>query len=156
MAALAHVPHGLDRAGFIAKFGDVYPYNPWVAAAAFDSGAMDGTLDGLAAALRAVVDAAPEAAQLTLIQAQAGCVATWRETVSWSEAETQAFEKLMGAYSVRFGIPFVIDGDEMAATAILEQCALRMGNSRRAELGVALDHLHRMAAKRLRALLSGG
>jgi OHCU decarboxylase len=156
MAALAYLAHGLDRAAFIARFGDVYRHNPWVAAAAYDSGAVGDTLGDLAAALRAVIEAAPEDAQLTLLQSQPTDVQALIAQAACTEAEVQALQKLIGAYSARFGFPFVIAARGIGSQRILEQCAQRMGNSRAVEVGVALEQLHRIAEERLEAMAADG
>jgi 2-oxo-4-hydroxy-4-carboxy--5-ureidoimidazoline (OHCU) decarboxylase len=156
MGAFAALQGGPDRAAFISRFGGVYEHNPWVAAAVYDGAADGDTAEALAAAMREVVETAPEAARLTLLRAQSDPLPRLLAQAHWPDAEAKALQRLVRAYSARFDLPFVIEGGTLAPAAILERCAERMGNARTAEFREALDEVHRLAWVRLAALTAGG
>ncbi len=64
-------PSAMSREAFVARFGGVYEHSPWVAERAFDKG-LDSGDDGpadLSSRMRGIVEAAGEAAWLTLLRA---------------------------------------------------------------------------------------
>lgn len=168
MTAFRDPPSALDRAAFVTRFGGVYEHNPWIAAAVFDAGPVPDTVEALAAALKAVVEAAPQEAQLTLLRAHpdlAGKLALRGELTAESSTEQasagldrcspeefQAFQRLNTAYRARFGFPFIIAVRGLTRTEILERFAQRIGNTPPAEFRTALDEVHRIALLRLMAL----
>jgi OHCU decarboxylase len=161
-------PAALDRASFLTRFGGVYEHNPWIAAAAFDAGPLPDSAEALAETLRAVVEAAPADAQMTLIKAHpdlAGKLGVQGGLTAESSAEQasagldrctpeefQAFQRLNTAYRARFGFPFIIAVRGLTRREILERFAERLGNSPAAEFRTALDEVHRIARLRLMAL----
>lgn len=161
-------PSSLTRPAFIARFGGVYEHNPWIAAAVFDNKTVADTVEALADALRAVVETAPEDAQLTLLRAHpdlAGRLAidgglTDNSTAEQAaagldrctSAQYEAFRQLNAAYRSRFDFPFIIAVRDVSREAILERFAERLGNNRATELREALDQVHRIAYLRLEAL----
>ena len=161
-------PSALDRAAFLTRFGGVYEHNPWIAATVFDTGPVPDTVEALAAALKAVVEAAPKDAQLTLLKAHpdlAGRLAMRGELTAESSAEQasagldqcspeefQAFQRLNTAYRGRFDFPFIVAVRGLTRQEILERFAERLGNSPATEFRTALDQVHRIALLRLHAL----
>lgn len=64
-------PSQLDRAAFVAQFGDIYEHSPWVAELAWQRGlgAEQDTPAGLAAAMGRVLNEAEPERQLEVIRA---------------------------------------------------------------------------------------
>ena len=64
-------PRDLSRADFVTAHGRVYEHSPWIAEHLFDAGLTPAhdSLDGLADALRQIVEAGGEARQLALLRA---------------------------------------------------------------------------------------
>jgi OHCU decarboxylase len=167
----ADPPSVLTRPAFIARFGGVYEHNPWIAAAVYDDRAVADTVDELAGALHAVVEAAPAEAQLTLLRAHpdlAGRLAIDGGLTDNSTAEQaaagldrctpaqfQAFRQLNAAYRSRFDFPFIIAVRGLDRETILERFAERLGNTPEIEFREALDQVHRIARLRLETLAAG-
>ena len=151
MTRFAQSPSALDRAGFITRFGDVYAHNPWVAAAVFDSGPLPDTVTGMAAAMRSIVEAAPESAQRTMLRA----FPVMALPATTDAAVEMTFQRLTAAYRARFDLPFVVAAAGLPPEAVVERLAERLGNGPSAEFRVALDEMHRVAAQRLAAIASG-
>jgi OHCU decarboxylase len=156
-------PSALSHAAFIATFGPVYEDSPWVAEAvwpAAEDGRLD-RLDDLAAAMRAVVDAAPHDRRLKLIRAHPELAGRTRmaEASIQEQAgagldqctaeEFAAFQRLNAAYNDRFGFPFIVAVKGLGRTDILAAFEARLANDPQVEFGAALDQIHRIAAFRL-------
>jgi OHCU decarboxylase len=163
-------PRDLDRDAFLARFGGVYEHSPWIAAALYDSGLgpQHDTAEGLGAALAAIVDAAPEEAQLALLRAHpdlAGRLALAGGLTASSASEQSGagldrctpeelarFTALNAAYTQRFGFPFIIAVRGLDRTGILAAFGRRLGNEVETERTTALAQVHRIALLRLRLL----
>ncbi|MBK0398767.1 2-oxo-4-hydroxy-4-carboxy-5-ureidoimidazoline decarboxylase [Limibaculum sp. M0105] len=161
-------PSALDRAGFLARYGGVYEESPWIAAAVWDAGHATDEVARLAEAMAAVVDGAPRARQLELLRAHpdlAGRLAMsgGLTAASTSEqagagldqcspAEFDEFTRLNGAYTARFGFPFIVAVRGLDRQAILERFRARFGNPPEDEFREALAQVHRIARLRLEAL----
>lgn len=160
-------PRSLDRDAFLARFGGVYEHSPWIAAAAFDAGLGPATdsAEGLAAAMEAVVDAAPKTAQLALLRAHpdlagrlavAGALTAHSAAEqagagldSLSAAEYDRFHALNTAYVARFGFPFIIAVQGLDRHRILDAFERRSAQDRASEFAEALSQVHRIAYLRL-------
>jgi len=165
--SLRRLPSQLDRATFVALYGPVYEHSPWIAEAVFDAG--PGTVQdspaGLHAAMRAVVDAAPQERQLALLRAHpdlAGRLAIGGELTAQSAseqagvgldtcspAEFAQFNRLNDAYKAKFGIPFVLAVKGRKREEILAAFERRLGNDKTTEFRTALDEVHKIARFRL-------
>jgi OHCU decarboxylase len=163
-------PSSLNRDAFIARFGPVYEASLWVAEAVWPAAARGelDTLEALAQAMRAAVDAAPREATLALIRAHpqlavAGDMAeaSVREQKGagldrCSPEELTAFRDLNAAYIARFGHPFIIAVAGLSRAEILASFAARLENDADAEFATAMAQIHRIAGFRLAALFSPG
>jgi 2-oxo-4-hydroxy-4-carboxy-5-ureidoimidazoline decarboxylase len=161
-------PSHLTKDAFIARLGPVYEASPWVAGAVWPAAARGelDTLEALAGAMRAAVDAAPRDAKLALIRAHpqlavAGEVmaeASVREQKGagldrCSPQELEAFRRLNAAYLARFGHPFIIAVAGLSRGDILAAFAARLENEPETEFATAIAQIHRIAGFRLAALL---
>lgn len=163
-------PRQLARADFVAGFGRVYEHSPWIAETLFDQGldpAYD-QLDGLAGALRQIVEAGGKERQLALLRAHpdlAGKLAMAGELTAESRgeqagagldqcspAEFARFQELNRSYTARFGFPFILAVKGKARAEILAAFETRVKNDEPTEFRTALDQVHRIAYLRLRDL----
>jgi 2-oxo-4-hydroxy-4-carboxy-5-ureidoimidazoline decarboxylase len=167
---LQRSPRGMTRAAFLAAYGPVYEHSPWIAEVVFDTGltAEHETAEGLHAALAAVVAAAPRDRQLALLRAHpdlAGRLAVRGELTAQSAAEQagaglgdcspaefQRFTALNEAYKAKFGFPFIMAVKGRDRAEILAAFERRVGNDPAAEFRTALEEVHKIALRRLRAL----
>lgn len=161
-------PSTLDRDGFLARYGGVYELSPWVAAAAWDRGAVADEAGALADAMAAEVEAAGPEAQLALLRAHpdlAGKLAVRGGLTAESTSEQAGagldrcapgefaeFQRLNAEYQSRFGFPFILAVKGYDRAGILEVFRRRVANTPEAEFREALDQVHRIARLRLLAL----
>lgn len=149
----------MDRAAFLAKFGGVYEDSPWVAEACWPPPR------DLAAAMRAVVDAAPRERKLALIRAHPELAsrtkmaeASVKEQAGvgldqCSPAEFEAFQRLNAAYNARFGFPFIFAVKGATRADILAAFEARLSNDPETEFETAIAQIHRIAGFRLADLV---
>ena len=158
----------LSRDEFVARYGGVYERSPWVAEAAFYKARDISTLPALQAAMRNIVDEAPEAQRLQLMRAHpdltiaaadiskltAHSAAEQRGAglLECSPEEMNQFAELNGGYKTKFGFPFIVAVKGMTRDDILAAFKRRIENSRAAEFKTALEQIHKIAAIRLAAL----
>ena len=165
-------PSQLTRTLFVERFRGTYEHSPWVAAAAYDAGlASDAdTGAGLAKALavaaakgtaeqkRALIEAHPDlagklalgrtlTAESTREQASAGLDQLTSE-------ELRQFGGLNDAYRARFGFPFIMAVKAKSKADILAAFQRRLANDADAETATALAEIDRIAALRLKDILS--
>ena len=158
------IPSGqMSRADFLVRFGPVYEASPWVAEGVWPDPPKD--LDGLAAAMAAVVDAAPYAAKLALIRAHPELASRARMADAsvkeqsgagldqCSPAEFDAFQRLNAAYNARFGFPFIFAVKGATRADILSAFEARLANDPDTEFATAIAQIHRIAGFRLAELL---
>ena len=163
-------PRDLDRAAFVATFGRVYEQSLWIAEALFTAGITPGhdSLDGLASALRTIVEDGGTSRQMALLRAHpdlAGKLAiaggltdeSRGEQASagldqCSPTEFQRFQELNAAYTQRFGFPFILAVKGKSRGEILAAFETRIDNDAATEFRTALDQVHRIAYLRLRDL----
>ena len=153
----------MDKAGFLARFGAVYEASPWVAEGVWPNAPSDR--NGLAAAMAAVVDAAPRDMKLALIRAHpelAGrtkmAEASVREQAGvgldqCSPEQFDAFQRLNAAYNARFGFPFIFAVKGATRAEILSAFEARLANDPETEFATAIAQIHRIAGFRLGDLL---
>jgi len=162
-----HKPSDMDEADFMATFGGIYEHSPWIAKAAWASRARDSldTVEGLAAAMQAAVDAASEDAKLKLICAHpdlAGKAAIRGDLTAESrseqagagldqctEEEFETFQNLNAAYKDKFGFPFIVAVKGLDRQGILAAFRARLNHDRAQEFETALTQIHRIAGFRL-------
>ncbi|MCG8504298.1 MAG: 2-oxo-4-hydroxy-4-carboxy-5-ureidoimidazoline decarboxylase [Sphingomonadales bacterium] len=154
----------MTRDEFIARYGAIYEDSPWVAEAVWEA----GDLDGVAGAMRAAVDTAPEAARMELVRAHpdlAGKAALAGALTADSTAEQASagldrcspeelaeFHALNSAYRRKFGFPFIVAVKGLTRHDILEQFRHRLENDATTELATAFEQIHTIARLRLEAL----
>ena len=154
----------MSRAEFQARFGPVYEASPWVAVGVWPDPPKD--LNGLAAAMAAVVDAAPDAAKLALIRAHPELASRARMADAsvkeqsgagldqCSPAEFEAFQRLNAAYNARFGFPFIFAVKGATRADILAAFEARLANDPDTEFATAIAQIHRIAGFRLADLFA--
>lgn len=151
------------KADFLARFGPVYEASPWVAEGVWPD--PPPTRDALAAAMAAVVDAAPHAAKLALIRAHPELASRARMADAsikeqsgagldqCSPEEFGAFQRLNAAYNAKFGFPFIVAVKGLTRGDILAAFESRLANDIETEFQTAIAQIHRIAAFRLADLL---
>jgi 2-oxo-4-hydroxy-4-carboxy-5-ureidoimidazoline decarboxylase len=167
---LKQQPQALSRAAFVALYGAIYEHSSWIAEAVFDSGLTEDhqTVEGLQAAMAAVVEAAPQARRLALLRAHpdlAGRLAIRGELTPQSAAEQaaaglrdcspaefQCFTALNEAYKAKFGFPFIMAVKGRSRGEILAAFERRVNQDQAREFRTALDEVHNIALLRLREL----
>lgn len=156
---------GLDRAAFLARFGDVFEHSPWVLERAFDARGPFRDVDGVIEAARAVLADAEEARKLDLLRAHpdlAGKAAragdltapSAREQAGagldrLSAAEYERFHAMNEAYKAKFGFPFIVAVKGLGKADILAAYEARLENDRATEFATALEQVARIARLRL-------
>ena len=149
---------------FVRAVGPVYEHSPHFArrAAAHRPFA---DADHLRHALQQEVNHAPEAEQMTLIQAHPDLVGRAVLTAEsegeqaaaglgdLTEEESEAFRRNNAAYRERFGFPFIICARMNKKDTILEAFPRRLQNDAATEKKAALDEIHKIAALRLHDIL---
>lgn len=169
VSALHPRPSTLSRAAFVEAYGGIYEHSPWVAETVHDAGLGDADApDALASRMAAVVDAASDAAKLTLLRAHpelAGKLAVAGALTAQSTSEQAGagldqctaeefaeFTRLNDSYTARFGFPFIIAVASLDRQAILEAFRVRVDNNAELEFETALKQVHRIARFRLEAM----
>jgi 2-oxo-4-hydroxy-4-carboxy-5-ureidoimidazoline decarboxylase len=154
----------MDRTSFVAAFGAIYEHSPWVAEQAWEQRPFH-RLDGLHAAMAAIVRGAPAERRLALIRAhpdlagraaRAGALTadSAREQASagldrLSEAEYAGFHALNDAYQAKFGMPFIMAVRGAGKDAILAGFERRLPNDPAREVETAVEEITRIARFRL-------
>ena len=160
-------PSALSHADFIAAFGPVYEASPWVAEGvwpAVEAGALDDR-EALAAAMRTVVDAAPQDRKLKLIRAHPELASRTRMAEAsvkeqsgagldqCSADEFAAFQRFNAAYNDRFGFPFIVAVKGLTRADILAAFEARLANDAETEFATAMAQIHKIAGFRLADLV---
>jgi 2-oxo-4-hydroxy-4-carboxy-5-ureidoimidazoline decarboxylase len=163
-------PSSLDRTQFVALHGRVYEHSPWIAETAWSAGLkpQHDTVEGLHQALAAIVDAAPRARQLALLNAHpdlAGRLAVSGELTAESTSEQASagldkcspdefrrFTELNEAYKRKFPFPFIMAVKGRSRAEILKAFEHRIHSAEDIEFRTALSEVHKIALIRLRDL----
>lgn len=166
MADFKFPPSRLDQDAFVDLYGGVYEHSPHFAQSVWhlaSGGALD-TLEGMADALRAAVQASSRDAQLALIRAHPDLAnrlghapltrASSLEQASagldhCSAEELAEFRHLNAAYAAKFGFPFIKAVRGFSRAQILEEFRRRAANDAAAEFATALNEIHKIARQRL-------
>jgi OHCU decarboxylase len=161
----------MDRASFVAAFGQVFEHSPWIAEGAFERGlpADADSAAGLHRALVAVLREAPAERRRALIDAHpdlAGRLAlagrltadSSKEQASagldrLTDAERARFTALNDAYQARFGFPFVMAVKGRSKEEIMAAFERRLQHDEASEMRAALAQIERIALLRLEDLL---
>ena len=161
----------MKRSEFIEHFSGVYELSPWVAEQAWDAGvsANEDTLDGLACALKAIVDAQDKSQLMKLIRNHpdlAGKAAIAGELTEESTSEQSSagidqctneefdkFTNMNNSYKHKFGFPFIMAVRDSNRHAILEAFEQRLHNDTEQEFNRAIDEIHKIARFRLTDLI---
>jgi OHCU decarboxylase len=159
----------LDEDEFVRALGSLFEHSPWVAGAAWRRRPF-GSLGDLHGALVASVQEAPRERQLALIrshpelggrEAQNGDVTaeSSREQASAGlqrlpSEEVEALRRLNRSYRERFGFPLIVCAREHTPDSIVAFGAARLAHSREREIEVALEEITKIAALRLREVVS--
>ena len=163
-------PGGLDRTQFVTLYGRVYEHSPWIAEAAWSAKLkpQHDTVEGLHEALAAIVDAAPHARQLALLNAHpdlAGRLAVRGELTTESTSEQASagldkcspdefrrFTEMNNGYRRKFPFPFIMAVKGKSRAEILEAFERRIHHDEAIEVQTALSEVHKIALLRLRDL----
>ncbi|MGJ7457690.1 2-oxo-4-hydroxy-4-carboxy-5-ureidoimidazoline decarboxylase [Halomonas sp. MA07-2] len=166
-------PSRLDKASFVAGYGDIYEHSPWVAELAWDSGLDErhDTPEHLAEVMGRMLAEADAESQLTVIRAHpdlagkaalAGALTddSTREQAGagldqCSPEELARFERLNDAYKTKFGFPFVMAVKDSDRFAILVAFEMRLKNDPGQERRTAVEQINRIALLRLQARAEG-
>jgi OHCU decarboxylase len=163
MAELKAPPSRMTEAQFVATYGGLYEHSPHFAEYVWRHRSHTDldTVDGLAQALKAAVDASGKGAQLALIRAHpdlADRARLTKDSVSeqagagldnCSAGELAAFRLLNDTYKARFGFPFIKAVRGFSRGEILAEFRRRTGNDPDTEFRMALDEIHKIARLRL-------
>ena len=163
-------PSAMSKSDFVNTFGGIYEHSSWVAEGVFNDGlrARHDDVDGLAAAMAHVVDAASHQKKLALINAHpdlAGKAAV-AGTLTAESTEEQAsagidqcnaeefarFQSFNEKYRRRFGFTFVMAVRNSNRAAILAGYEERLRNDANTEFNRAIAEIHKIAGFRLAAL----
>lgn len=149
---------------FVRAVGAVYEHSPHFARRAAARRPF-ADADHLRHALQQEVNHAPEAEQMTLIQAHPDLVGRAVLTAEsqgeqaaagltdLSAQEVEMFRRHNAAYREKFGFPFIICARMNKKDAILEAFPRRLQNDAATEKKAALDEIHKIAALRLHDIL---
>jgi OHCU decarboxylase len=168
--SLAERLSALPKPVFVAAYGPIYEHSPWVAEGVWpevEAGRCPD-VETLAAAMAAVVEAAPQEQKLALIRAHPQLADRAKVDMAPDSVREQsgagldrctpeefdAFQRLNGAYNARFGFPFIVAVKGMDRRQILDAFEARLNNDPETEFAEALRQIHRIARFRLEDLTS--
>src|SRR3984885_10359705 len=153
---------------FVAALANIFEYSPWVAEQAFAARPFAG-VNALFAAMKTVVERAPENLRLALIKshpdladktkradelpaessAEQNSVGLDRQ----SDAEYEAFERVNNAYRAKFGFPYVVCVRRQTKDSVLRDFERRLPNDIATETQRSVEEICRIAALRLDLLV---
>ncbi|KAG8467918.1 hypothetical protein KFE25_006970 [Diacronema lutheri] len=158
----------LAASDFVAAVGPVYEKSPWIAERAHAKAAPFDSLTAIDDALWSVVSTASEDEQLALLREHpdlAGKAALAGDLTAESTDEQQRaglsalsptemaeFTALNGAYTTKFGFPFILAVRNASKRIILGSFRRRVGNARGVEMAECLAQVRKIAWMRLRLL----
>jgi len=154
----------LDRAAFVARFGGIFEHSPWVAERAWPRRPFK-SVGELHAAMVAAMQAAGDEAKLGLLRAHpalAGREAAEGRLTADSKGEQgsagldrlapdefRRLAEMNGAYSAKFGFPFIIAVRGRTKDRILGEFERRLKRDAAAEFAAALGEVETIARIRL-------
>lgn len=160
----------ISRDDFISRYGGVIEHSPYLAERAYDAGRVIEPLDAASvhAALVAEFRLASEEERLGVLRAHpdlAGKLAMAGQLTADSRKEQAGagldrlsseefarFTELNGAYTAKFGFPFIIAVKGLTKDDILAAFERRIDNDRQVEFETAAAQVERIAQLRLDAL----
>ena len=160
-------PSQMDRDTFVAAFGGIFEHSPWIAQGAFalEKGPTHDTAIGVHSLLARVFRSADEDARLGVLNAHpdlAGKLAAAKRLTAEStaeqasvgldaltDAERARFVELNGAYTAKFGFPFIIAVRDNTKASIMEAFHRRIDNDHNTEFVEACKQVERIAELRL-------
>lgn len=163
-------PSDMERDVYLEHIGGVYENSSWIAETLFRGGLTSDhdNAVGLHAALRTIVDDAPEDKQIDLLLAHpdlAGKLAVSGGLTDESTSEQASagldqctdeefaeFQSLNSRYKEKFKFPYILAVRGRNRQAILENFRTRVENSREDEFAEALKQVHKIAFLRLETL----
>lgn len=161
--------NAMDQEAFVGKFGGIFEKSPWVAEQAWSRKPF-ASVDGMHAAMVAVVRYSPLPQQLALLQshpdlagkeAQAGAMTTSSvaEQASaglnaLSHAEVEQISSYNAAYKAKFGFPFIIAVRMHTKEGIFFDFKQRLANDTQTEFQNDLQNVYAITRLRLMALLT--
>ncbi|AXY41836.1 MULTISPECIES: 2-oxo-4-hydroxy-4-carboxy-5-ureidoimidazoline decarboxylase [Halomonas] len=166
-------PSELDRAAFVAGYGEIYEHSPWVAELAWERGLTEAhdRPEALAALMGEMLEGASPERQLEVIRAhpdlagKAALAGTLTDDSTREQAgagldqcspeELARFERLNEAYKAKFGFPFVMAVKGSDRFAILDAFEVRLENTPAEERRTAVEQINRIALFRLQARAEG-
>jgi len=156
----------MNQKDFVRTLGWIYEHSPWVAERAWVHRPF-GSLTELATAMSDEVKRAPRAEQLALIRAHPDlgararmADASVREQAGagldqLTQPEYDELQELNGAYTGRFGFPFILAVRGKTKREVLDNIRERLANDEDAEWNRALAEIHRIALFRLQDTVEG-
>jgi 2-oxo-4-hydroxy-4-carboxy-5-ureidoimidazoline decarboxylase len=154
---------------FAAALANVFEYSPWIAEQAAVLRPF-ADVNELFAAMKSVVDRAPEEVLIALIRAHpdlanktqraAGLTAESNAEQNsagldrLSDAEFLAFERVNNAYRAKFGFPYVVCVRRHTRDSVLRDFERRLPNDAKAETQTSIGEIFRIAALRLDQLVA--
>ena len=154
---------------FAAALTNVFEYSPWIAEQAAVLRPF-ADVNELFAAMKSVVDRAPEEVLIALIRAHpdlanktqraAGLTAESNAEQNsagldrLSDAEFLAFERVNNAYRAKFGFPYVVCVRRHTRDSVLRDFERRLPNDAKAETQTSIGEIFRIAALRLDRLVA--
>src|ERR1700742_5358515 len=158
-----------SKADLVAHLGNIFEYSPWIAEAAAEARPFAG-INALYAAMKAVVERAPEDKRLALIKAHpdlanktqraAGLTAESSAEQNslgldrLSDAEYEAFERVNNAYRGKFDFPYIVSVRRHTKDSVLRDFERRLPNDIATETQTSIGEICRIAALRLDLLVA--
>ena len=164
-------PSGMDKDGFVSRFGGVFEHSPWIAERAHDAGIgpANDTAEGLHHAMTIQFRLADHEERLAVLNAHpdlAGKLAAAKKLTAESTSEQASagldaltdeeratFTDLNGAYTSKFGFPFIIAVKGLTKPEILSAFKSRIDNDRETEFATACAQVEKIALLRLKDML---
>jgi len=159
----------LSQPDFVSHLDGIFEHSPWIAERTWAQRPFD-SIDGLHAAMLAVLDTASTAEQLALIcahpelagkEAEEGTLTTASTGEQrgagldqCSKDELQRLRSLNKAYRERFGFPFVVAVKGLSRHQIMDGVEARLSNDRDTEFARCLQEIGKIARFRLDALFA--
>src|SRR5258705_4260133 len=153
---------------FAASLADVFEYSPWIAEQAAVLRPFAG-VNELFAAMKSVVDRAPEKVLIALIRAHpdlanktqraAGLTAESNAEQNsagldrLSDLEYVSFERVNNAYRAKFGFPYIVCVRRHTRDSILRDFERRLPNDAKTEMQTSIEEICRIAALRIDQLV---
>src|ERR1700735_4228274 len=153
---------------FVAALANIFEYSPWVAEQAFAARPFAG-VNALFAAMKTVVERAPENLRLALIKSHPDLADKTKRADELtaessaeqssvgldrlSDAEYEAFERVNNAYRDKFGFPYIVCVRRHTRDSILRDFERRLPNDAQTETQKSIEEICRIAALRLDQLV---